>query len=337
MDTNILTEQPFVGIIVPIYNTAKYIERCLKSILNNTYSYIKVFCIDDGSKDESPAIVEKIEKNDSRVILIRQENSGVSAARNRGIEAAFEENCEVIGFVDSDDWVHPQYIEILLSGILDGYDVSMCDSIKTDKYIMGQYISEYLKNEFHNIDTTKQEYLRQAVWGKLFRQELMKDISFKNINQDEDVLYNISMYSTHNVKICCFPLKLYSYFFDERNTLSKRNGYKSGIVYANEIIRLLNNKNCLEFMKPFLVKNGLSTCMKFRYFLKFTNEYKKYKAEYNKLMKEVWKIAKEQRIKTKDKFVLKLFNAFPLLYRLFRIATDRTMLDWEKAQKAKNK
>ena len=54
-------------------------------------------------------------------------------------------------------------------------------------------------------------------------------------------------------------------------------------------------------------------------------------------MKEVWKIAKEQRIKTKDKFVLRLFNAFPSLYRLFRIATDRTMLDWEKAQKKKNK
>ena len=65
MDTNILTEQPLVGIIVPIYNTEKYVERCLKSILNNTYSNIKVFCIDDGSKDESPAIVEKIAKNDN--------------------------------------------------------------------------------------------------------------------------------------------------------------------------------------------------------------------------------------------------------------------------------
>lgn len=76
---------PTVGIIVPIYNTEEYVERCLKSILNNTYSNIKVFCIDDGSKDDSPTIVEKLAKSYSRVILIRQENSGVSAARNRGI------------------------------------------------------------------------------------------------------------------------------------------------------------------------------------------------------------------------------------------------------------
>ena len=79
---NNCSDNPTVGIIVPIYNTEKYVERCLKSILNNTYSNIMVFCIDDGSKDKSPAIVEKIAKNDSRVILIRQENSGVSAARN---------------------------------------------------------------------------------------------------------------------------------------------------------------------------------------------------------------------------------------------------------------
>lgn len=333
MCNNICEKQLLVGIIVPVYNVEEYVSRCLDSLLSNTYKNFLVFCVDDGSTDNSADIVEEYAKKDKRIILISQENQGVSAARNNGLKAAFEKDCDVIGFVDSDDWVHPQYIEILLSGIMDGYDISMCEYIRNDKYLMGQYISEYFKNEFHNIDTTKQGYLRQAVWGKLFRSELMKDISFKNINSDEDVLYNISLYATHIVKICCFPLKLYYYFFDERNTLSKRNGYQLGIVYGNEIICLLNNKNCLELMKPFLVKNGLSTCMKCRYFSKFTNEYKEYKAEYSKLMKEIWKIAKEQKIKIKNKLLLKLFTFFPSLYRLFRIVTDRTMLDWEKQQK----
>ena len=335
MCNNMCEKQPLVGIIVPVYNVEPYVSRCLDSLLNNTYNNFLLFCVNDGSTDNSAAVVEEYAKRDKRIILIEQENQGVSSARNNGLKAAFEKNCDVIGFVDSDDWVYPQYIEILLSGILDGYDISMCEYIRTDKYIMGQFISECRKDKFDNSDAIENDNLRQTVWAKLFRSELVKDICFKNITSDEDVLYNIGIYATHKVKICCFPLKLYYYFFDERCTLSKRNGYQSGIVYGNEIIRLLNNKNCLELMKPFLVKNGLSTCMKFRYFSKFTNEYQKYKAEYNNLMKEIWGIAKERKIRIKNKFVLKLFTYFPSLYRLFRIATDRTMLNFERNQKAR--
>ena len=172
-------ENPLVGIIVPIYNTEEYVERCLKSILNNTYSNIKVFCIDDGSKDESPAIVEKVAKNDSRVILIKQENGGLSAARNKGIEAAFEENCEVIGFVDSDDWVHPQYIEILLSGIMYGYDISVCDYFETDKLCEDFKSHSYQKCVELKIENLDENHIaRVNVTCRLYRSNAFKNIRF---------------------------------------------------------------------------------------------------------------------------------------------------------------
>lgn len=338
MDTNILTEQPLVGIIVPIYNTEKYVERCLKSILNNTYSNIKVFCVDDGSKDESPAIVEKIAKNDNRVILIRQENSGVSVARNRGIEAAFEENCEVIGFIDSDDWVHPQYFEILLSGIVGEYDISICNYERATAFI-----NEY--STVNNIDIIeydldcieKNTVARDYLWGRLYRSAVINKNRFvKDIKIKEDTLFNIMIIAVNsNLKECWIDQKLYFYFDRDNSTVHNFEG-KDLLPYSRECIALLSS--CNDDNKKSLLTNTIfSNTFSARYLSKFDSDFTATDRICRDLLKETWKIVKKDKIVLKKKFVFRLFSAFPSLYRLFRIATDRTMLDWEKAQKKKNK
>lgn len=331
MDNNRLIEQPLVGIIVPVYNVEPYVSRCLDSLLSNTYKNFLVFCVDDGSTDNSAAVVEEYAKKDKRIILRRQENQGVSAVRNNGLKAAFEKDCDVIGFVDSDDWVHPQYIEILLSGIINGYDISMCEYIRTDKYENSfPDIKKFNKIELqiHEIEY----YYANQLWDKFYRSSLLKNLTFKNLDMCEDTLFNISVMSMNSFKICYIPEKLY-FYFNRQGSLVHTFNEKYGLVFSKEVIYLLNSNKCIDYMKYFLVHKGLSVCLSCRYFSKFTNEYKKYKAEYNNLMKEIWKIAKEQKIRIKDKLVLKLFTVFPSLYRLFRIVTDRTMLDWEKQKK----
>lgn len=331
MCNNICEKQLLVGIIVPVYNVEEYVSRCLDSLLSNTYKNFLVFCVDDGSTDNSAAVVEEYAKKDKRIILRRQENQGVSASRNTGLKAAFEKDCDVIGFVDPDDWVHPQYIEILLSGIIDGYDISMCDSIKTDKYEhCSPDIDDYSKNE---LQVNKiNENVISKVWDKFYRRSLVENTIFGTIVVSEDTLFNICVMSMNSFKICYIPEKLY-FYFNRQGSLVHTFNYKYGLIFSNEVIKLLKSKNCIEEMAPILVNKGLSTCMACRYFSKFTNEYKKYKAEYNKLMKEIWKIAKEQKIRIKDKLIFKLFTVFPSLYRLFRIVTDTTMLGFEKNQK----
>ena len=102
--------EELISVIIPVYNTAEYLPRCLESVLNNTYRNLEVICINDGSKDNSIEVLNAYAQKDPRIRVIDQENAGVSAARNRGLDDA---TGEYIAFVDSDDWIHRQYFETL--------------------------------------------------------------------------------------------------------------------------------------------------------------------------------------------------------------------------------
>ena len=95
-----MNNTPKVSVIIPVYNVEKYLQKCLDSVINQTYKNLEIICVDDGSPDNSGGILDAYAQNDSRIIVIHQENAGVSAARNRGLDAA---TGEYIAFVDSDD------------------------------------------------------------------------------------------------------------------------------------------------------------------------------------------------------------------------------------------
>ena len=105
---------PKVSVIVPIYNVEKYLNRCVDSILAQTWSDFELILIDDGSSDRSGVICDEYAQKDGRVRVIHKENGGVSSARNAGLDAA---EGELVAFVDSDDWIHYQYLEILVRAI----------------------------------------------------------------------------------------------------------------------------------------------------------------------------------------------------------------------------
>jgi glycosyltransferase involved in cell wall biosynthesis len=95
-----MEREALISVVVPVYNAERYLEPCLNSILSQTYKNLEILCVNDGSTDGSPEILKRIAATDPRVIVLDQENAGVSAARNRGIDAA---HGEWITFVDSDD------------------------------------------------------------------------------------------------------------------------------------------------------------------------------------------------------------------------------------------
>lgn len=104
-----------VSIIVPIYNVEKYLKRCLDSLVNQTLNDIEIICINDGSTDGSLEILNEYGRRDDRIVIINQENSGLSATRNKGIDIA---KGQFIGFVDSDDWVSKDYFEKLYNSAI---------------------------------------------------------------------------------------------------------------------------------------------------------------------------------------------------------------------------
>ena len=100
--------EKLISIVLPIYNVEKYIEKCMDSVLNQTYKNIEVILVDDGSPDRCPKICEEYAKKDNRIKVVHKENGGLSDARNAGIKVA---NGEYITFIDSDDYIDQDYVE----------------------------------------------------------------------------------------------------------------------------------------------------------------------------------------------------------------------------------
>lgn len=123
-----------ISVIVPVYKVEKYLPRCIDSILAQTFQNFEVILIDDGSPDHCPEICDEYAGKDDRITVIHQENGGLSAVRNAGINwAVAYSDSEWVTFVDSDDWIHPRMLEFLLNAakVFD-VNISMCHFVKTN-------------------------------------------------------------------------------------------------------------------------------------------------------------------------------------------------------------
>lgn len=121
-----------ISVIVPVYKVEPYLERCIKSILEQTYSHFELILVDDGSPDKCGEICDNYAKKDTRIRVVHQDNAEVSKARNVGIELALEnEESEWISFIDSDDWIHPKYLEHLYNAVKE-----MATEISACKYVI---------------------------------------------------------------------------------------------------------------------------------------------------------------------------------------------------------
>lgn len=176
---------PIVSVIVPAYNAEAYIEECILSVLRSTYSDLELIVVNDGSHDKTSEIVQKYCKQDTRVILIEQENAGVSAARNEGLDRA---KGEWIMFVDADDLIPSNSIEVLLqtakshaADIVSGDHISFSFNDK-DQLNNNQGLRKYSLSVWKNteglIKSLEDHPATYAVWGKLFRKVSIDNVRF---------------------------------------------------------------------------------------------------------------------------------------------------------------
>ena len=178
-----------ISVIVPVYNVEEYLPRCLESILGQTYRDLQVILVDDGSTDGSSRLCAEFAERDPRVECIRISNSGVSAARNRGLEAA---KGRWIGFVDADDYIEAGFYETLVTHLTHSDKQIVCCGVRAED-TEGNRIERFKGRRFpageqdFDRDDALLRYLNPdtrilywAVWNKLYSAELLKGIAFEN-------------------------------------------------------------------------------------------------------------------------------------------------------------
>lgn len=179
-----------VSVIIPIYNVEDYLERCLLSIINQTYKNIQIILVNDGSTDQSGQICTRFSEKDARITVIQKQNGGLSDARNYGLKAALG---DYVTFIDSDDYVSKDYIEYLVS-ILEkknadisvvGYKHFKGDTCDIEEDVKEQLYCYNSKNALE--DLLYQKRISTSAWAKLYRRELFNDIWFPKGKLYEDV------------------------------------------------------------------------------------------------------------------------------------------------------
>lgn len=244
-----------VSVIIPVYNCEYYIEKCIKSILFQSYKNIEVIIINDGSKDNTSQIVRKLIKEDKRIIYIEQENKGVSEARNKGINLA---SGEFIVFVDGDDTVECNYIELLVSKMINnnldlvacGYtDISIYGAIKLNDFYKGNFIidkHEFIDNIFKGVGGT--------LWGKIFKKEIINKNNIRmrnNIFMCEDMIFVLE-YSVNSNSFGAIKYSLYNYNRKNENSISSKISFKyfENLINVIEEIEKILKEN--HFNKEFI-------------------------------------------------------------------------------------
>lgn len=239
-----------VSVIVPVYNTGERLYPCLDSLLVQTYKNLQILVINDGSTDKiTKGICEKYAKKDKRIFFIDKENGGEGSARNRGLEEA---EGEYICFVDSDDYVVPEFIESLYKMQKEGAELAICGFLELkNKQIINETKGQIQKmNQAEAMESLLTETsFKGYVWNKMFRTDIIRKyhIMFDvSIDVWEDVLFDFT-YLSYIDKITYQPKPLYHYIYWE-DSLSHNQNHVLGVEKSFSGVQA--QKKMERFIKP---------------------------------------------------------------------------------------
>ncbi len=208
---------PQISVIVPVYKVEPYLRRCVDSILGQSFTDFELILVDDGSPDGCPAICDEYAAKDSRILVIHQENAGLSAARNAGIDWVFANSgSQWLTFIDSDDWVHPEYLQRLLAAAETmGCSLSVCGLLRTEGGALPEGLQEtqaerLTANEFY-CNRAGEHFSPAAACAKLYFRELFLHLRFPvgKFHEDEFTTYQ-TVYRAGEVAMC--TQLLYAYY-----------------------------------------------------------------------------------------------------------------------------
>lgn len=316
-----MNKERLVSIIVPVYNSEKFLNRCIDSILAQTYQNFELILVDDGSTDSSLKMCNIYSKNDKRIKVITISNSGPSVARNIGLSKA---KGELIQFIDSDDYIDQHMINSMVQAIGYEFELAMCgyytiyrDKKEINTLESGNFHQNYIVDNFGYL---YKNMFVQYLWNKIYLAEIIRKNNLKfdtSTKRGEDLLFNIEYFRKCNsVSIIYEPL--YNYICYNENSLTKK--------YNNTLFEDQQNvfKSIREFLKSYnayqpnekiiekVYMDRIISCFAnlFAIDMPFTTEYVK---------KEIYRIINDETVRDKLKFYDKVGAKWKVLKAMMQI------------------
>ena len=271
--------QPTISVIIPVYNVEQYLDRCVASVVKQTYKNLEIILVDDGSPDNCPAICDKWATKDNRIIVIHKENEGVSLARNSALDIA---KGDYVCFVDSDDYVEKDFVSDLLDGITkNDADISICGLFNQDKSIKSNSLAQISSKEaklmlFNIIDYP---YVEGYVCNKMYKMDIIQNNSLRfdaSLKMCEDTLFNYLYFDFTN-NVCIIPNAKYHYCY-RADSVMRVKPIQNDFDMVN-LIDLFLSKSKYEVLSDMIV------IWAFKYWIKAIDDYistKTGKEYYNK-------------------------------------------------------
>lgn len=311
-----------VSIIVPIYNAEKYLQRCLNSVLKQTYQDYELILINDGSTDSSGIICDRYKNESDKIVVVHKQNKGSASARNIGLGLA---RGKYISFIDADDYVSEYFLEKMVE-LMEKNHVYM---------VQCKYLSGNRADAEFNIDACdykvvtniqmlerlcqKDTYLETAVlWNKLYKRELFEGNSFvEEKGIDDEYLIHRLIYNANVIAIS--DIKLYYYFFSENSQMSnlrKKPSLKQidGMKAIEEQLEFFDKRNLYHVYNSLLYRYYSSVASNYFLVKRYFPERKKLKKELNMKRKKYIKVLWIKEISIKDKMLLIARNIAPRLF-----------------------
>lgn len=211
--------EELISVIIPVYNVEKYLDRCLKSVVNQTYKNLEIILVDDGSTDLSGQICDDYAAKDKRIKVLHNENGGASVARNAALDIA---TGDYIGFVDSDDQIKEDMYEYLYNLLQrEQADIAMCDYTRKPKELIRdvreekirKFNSEEMQLFFYRVNGEGNYY---SAWNRLYKKSILEDVRFIEGKITEDVLFTYEVYKKAN-KMVFSNQKKYLYVKNDKS------------------------------------------------------------------------------------------------------------------------
>lgn len=252
---------PLISIIVPVYKVEKYLDRCVESIVNQTYKNLEIILVDDGSPDNCPQMCDNWAEQDNRIKVIHKTNDGLANARNSGIEIC---NGDYVMFVDSDDYIEPDMVEFLLNlSAKYNADVSRCGFYY--EYENGHKESESRDYSIKEpgekeiiCDLLTGGHLAGVIWNKLYKKDIFKSHRYNKIdNCAEDIMFNYRIYRDKPKTVFCDEPK-YDYLIRENSITNQKFSYGAFDIIRAKKIAYEDFKND-EVIGPYATKGYINS------------------------------------------------------------------------------
>lgn len=234
---------PKISVIIPIYNAAPYLPRCLDSVLRQSMADFELICVNDGSSDESGKILAEYAEADARIKVFSQDNRGVSSARNCGLD-----NCaaDYVCFVDADDYVHPDMLKILYSSaIKDNADVAVAGMKNVNEIPCVKFLplnNSKIKSSIYNQPFEAflhDKKIRSVSTAKLYKASLLKNIRFTEGTRYEDVPFTVEVMQNAR-KLVLLDVQLYYYFQHQQSFMHQPFSLTNVADYERVITKVYN-------------------------------------------------------------------------------------------------